>query len=417
MRICVAGKNDIAVSVMEYLYNNNGNRFELGILCNRNEKGVNTWQKSLRKFANDRNIKEYKLEELYEFEDLIFLSMEYDRIVKPNLFKTDKLYNIHFSLLPQYKGMYTSAIPILNGEEYVGVTFHKIDSGIDTGDIIAQKKIHLSKEDTCRDLYLKYIKVGTETVIENIENVINDKITSRKQSPEKSTYFSKDYIDYSNIRINLNNTAEMIKRQIRAFSFREYQLPCVLEHPIIDIFISSIKSTEKAGTIIYKTDCSMMLSTIDYNIILFFDRFMELLDACKKGDLETVKSICTVKKHINDVNDSGWTPLIVATYNNQIEIVKFLISEGANINIKNNNGTNLLMYAKDAYVNTGDDTLFRLFYKMGLSAYEYDYNQKNLLDYIKENETDNAFKENILNILQVKKENQWNILQSKSFTI
>lgn len=417
MRICVAGKNNIAVSVMEYLYNNNENRFELGILCNRNEKGINTWQRSLRKFANDRNIKEYTLEELYEFEDLIFLSMEYDRIVKPNLFKTDKLYNIHFSLLPQYKGMYTSAIPILNGEEYVGVTFHKIDSGIDTGDIIAQKKIYLSKEDTCRDLYLKYIKAGTETVIENIENVINGKVIGRKQSPEKSTYFSKDYIDYSNIRINLNNTAEMIKRQIRAFSFREYQLPCVLEHPIIDIFISNTKSTEKAGTIIYKTDYSMMLSTIDYNIILFFDRFKELLDACKKGDLENVKSICTVKKHINAANDNGWTPLIVATYNNQIEIVKYLISEGANINIKNNNGTNLLMYAKDTYVNTGDDTLFRLFYKMGLSAYEYDYNQKNLLDYIKENEMDNAFKENMLNILQIRKENQWNTLQSKNFTI
>lgn len=73
-------------------------------------------------------------------DDLIFISLEFDKIVNPDLFKDARLYNIHFSLLPSYKGMYTSAIPILNGEEMVGVTFHEIDKGIDTGNIIAQKK-------------------------------------------------------------------------------------------------------------------------------------------------------------------------------------------------------------------------------------------------------------------------------------
>ena len=58
----------------------------------------------------------------------------------PKNFLNARLYNIHFSYLPAYKGMFTSALPIKNGEVDSGVTLHKIESGIDTGDIIDQIK-------------------------------------------------------------------------------------------------------------------------------------------------------------------------------------------------------------------------------------------------------------------------------------
>ena len=54
--------------------------------------------------------------------------------------------------------MYTSCLPILNGETITGVTLHKIDSGIDTGYIIKQKVFKININDTARDLYLKYLK-------------------------------------------------------------------------------------------------------------------------------------------------------------------------------------------------------------------------------------------------------------------
>ena len=68
----------------------------------------------------------------------MFISLEYHRLIDPLKFVTSKLYNPHFSLLPAYKGMYTSALPLLNDEKDAGVTLHHIDSGIDTGDIIDQ---------------------------------------------------------------------------------------------------------------------------------------------------------------------------------------------------------------------------------------------------------------------------------------
>lgn len=384
MFICVAGKNNIAVDVLEYLIRINNGRYELGVVCNKTETGKNSWQKSLRFFSQRFNVPEYHLEDMYMRDDLIFISLEFDKIVNPDLFKDARLYNIHFSLLPSYKGMYTSAIPILNGEEMVGVTFHEIDKGIDTGNIIAQKKIKIDQQDTSRDLYLKYISNGTQLVLSQIENVIQDKVHAYPQEAKGSTYYSKKYIDYSNLKIDLCQTALGIQKQIRAFSFREYQLPVVCVKKIIDSKITDIRSLKKAGTIVEQNENGIMFASVDYNIILYIDRFYELLEACKTGDLDLVKDICSVKKHINECDEHGWTPLMVATYNNQKKVVDYLLINGADIFAVNNNGTNLLMYAKAAYLQYNDIELLKKFFDLGVDIEREDYRGKNLESYLKD---------------------------------
>lgn len=69
-----------------------------------------------KKTAHDYGVKEISLEDAYD-NATYFISLEFDRLVKPELFKKGKPYNIHFSILPKYKGMYTSIWPILNGEK------------------------------------------------------------------------------------------------------------------------------------------------------------------------------------------------------------------------------------------------------------------------------------------------------------
>ena len=168
--ICIAGKNNIAVTVAEYILKEY-KEVTLIACCNATDNGKNGFQRSFKSFCTQHQVPVKKLEELYSISNLIFLSLEYDRIIRPSNFLTEKLYNIHFSYLPAYKGMYTSALPILNSETYTGVTLHKIDVGIDTGDIIAQKKIEILQDFSGQDLYLKYIEEGTKLVIENIENI------------------------------------------------------------------------------------------------------------------------------------------------------------------------------------------------------------------------------------------------------
>lgn len=383
-QVCIAGKNDIAVLVLERLikiYDKDC----ISVVCNSTDTGENGFQRSFKKYAKKVGVQEYTLEETYAIDNLVFISLEYNRIIDPNKFKAARLYNIHFSLLPQYKGMYTSAHPVLNGEHKTGVTLHRIDAGIDTGDIIDQKEFIIEDTDNCKDVYLKYIKTGTEVVLRNLEDLIYGSETAYSQPCLNSSYYSKNSLDYSHLIIDLKQTAEGIARQIKAFSFRDFQLPQVMGHKIIDYKILKSKSASKPGKCIFEMDNGMILSTIDYDIALYFDRFEELMLACEKGDLELVKEITAVTRHINEKDEHGWSPLIKATYYNQINIVKYLISVGADIHVKNNNGTNLLMYAKEAYLKTKDCTLYGLYKELGLSEKEKDYSDRDLLFYVSGN--------------------------------
>lgn len=271
-KICIAGKNDIAVDALLFLLTRGVERDEIVVTCNRNEPGENTWQKSLRYCAKKEGVVELSLEEIYDISDIFFVSLEYDRLIRPERFQTDKLYNIHFSKLPKYKGMYTSAMPLLNNESETGVTFHRIDSGIDTGDIIAQKTIPIDPEDTGKDVYKKYISYGTELCKEMLEKYFlnGESVTAVPQDPMQSTYYSKQSIDYGHLAADLNQTALGIKNQVRAFFFPEYQVLKIHEKPIARAVITDRRSKEKSGTILDSDQEKMTIATIDYDLELYY---------------------------------------------------------------------------------------------------------------------------------------------------
>ena len=76
MFVCVAGKNDISVEILEYLVECQEDRYEIGVVCNKNETGKDSWQKSLRYHAKKMGIREYALQEIYNMQQVLFLSLE-----------------------------------------------------------------------------------------------------------------------------------------------------------------------------------------------------------------------------------------------------------------------------------------------------------------------------------------------------
>ena len=68
-----------------------------------------------------------------------------------------KILNIHPSLLPKYKGLNTHQRAITNKEKYSGCTVHFVNSQLDSGKIILQKKVKISKGDTARSLAKKIL--------------------------------------------------------------------------------------------------------------------------------------------------------------------------------------------------------------------------------------------------------------------
>tara|TARA_B110001452_G_scaffold122025_1_gene101211 strand:- start:36 stop:857 length:822 start_codon:yes stop_codon:yes gene_type:complete len=255
MKICIAGKNEIAINSVKYLYQKVGvDKKNILVCTNKNDTGKDTWQPSLLKFSKQNKIEVVSLSDLYPYEDIFFISLEFDKILNPSLFKTTNLFNIHFSLLPRYKGMYTSIFPILNGDKISGVTLHKIDEGIDTGNIIDYCSLQIDITDTSRDLYFKCMKSGFKIFKDNIEKILNLKFSTEPQGFLESTYNSKNTINFNKIEIDLNKTSIEIHNQIRAFIFIEYQLPSVKNNKIISSQITKDKIEvnffKKSGSVI-----------------------------------------------------------------------------------------------------------------------------------------------------------------------
>ena len=116
MIICIAGKNEIAVNALEFILNNKPEDVTVVGLPNTGDDGVNGWQPSFRFACNKLNVRIVTLEECYDLEDLLFLSLEFAKLIQPKKFLSTRLFNLHFSLLPAYKGSLTSIHPILNGD-------------------------------------------------------------------------------------------------------------------------------------------------------------------------------------------------------------------------------------------------------------------------------------------------------------
>lgn len=380
MTICIAGKNEIAINTTVFIKHHFPILKVVGIATEA-DSCINTSHRSFKSFLIVNEVEEITLEDAYTLKDLIFISLQFDKIVTPDKFLSKKLFNLHFSLLPSYKGMYPSVWPILNFEEYGGVTLHEIDKGIDTGDIIEQTKIKIETHETVTTLYRKYSSYGTNLIQQNFQALLNNTYTKNKQSVLGSTYYSHKSIDYKNISLDLNTTAAQIDAQIRAFTYRQYQLLNVYDKKIVSSSFTDEKSLKKPGELIFEDEFTMKISTIDFNIILYKDKFEEFVGACKTDNLQVVKKLLSYV-NLEDKTKEGWTALMVACYNNSVRTIYFLLNNRADVNAINNNGTTVLMFAKDGALNSNSYEALNLVLKYEPEIYLKDFFNKNILDYL-----------------------------------
>ncbi len=90
-------------------------------------------------------------------------------------------FNLHASLLPDYRGAAPINWAIINGETKTGVTTFFIDEKIDTGEIILQDQIEIDIKDTAGDLHDKLMKIGSELVIRTVNLIQQGNVKTIKQ--------------------------------------------------------------------------------------------------------------------------------------------------------------------------------------------------------------------------------------------
>lgn len=223
--ICIAGKNQCAIDALMYV-KKNFKKYKILSLPNKSDTGKDGWQKSFRKFSKKQKIKITTLKELYNIKDLLLFSLEFEAIINTNRFISKKLFNFHFSLLPKYRGCHTNFYQILYGEKITGVTLHLMNKGIDTGNIIDKITYNLPINCTAFENYKKLLKYSFKLFKKNINRIIKNKYTSKKQLIKNGSYFSRKSINYTKIiKINKLNHNLKTHNKIRSLIFQPFQLP------------------------------------------------------------------------------------------------------------------------------------------------------------------------------------------------
>ena len=268
--IVICGKGRIAASALSYTvqYVAVSQMSARVLACpNATDKGYDTWEASLVRAAAQLGVERTSLEAVEAEPGLLLVSLEYDRIVRVARFASRRLYNIHFSALPKYRGVYTSIWPLLNGESHVGVTLHYMAAGVDDGAIIAQRMISVASYSTARHLYDSYMDEGLALFHEWLPRLATTIPHSTAQDESEATSFNRQSLDLSRVEVDLSRTGEDICRFVRAHVFPEYQLPTINGRAVRACAVLPGTTAAAATTPIHDTGYSSSYATGDGRIV------------------------------------------------------------------------------------------------------------------------------------------------------
>ena len=126
-------------------------------------------------------------------------------------------FNLHASLLPDYRGAAPINWAIINGEKNTGITTFFIDEKIDTGHLIFQKEVEIADKDTAGVLHDKLMTQGGELVLDTIKAIEKDTVTVQPQ-PKDDTFKTAYKLDRENTKINWEKDMYSIYNLIRGLS-------------------------------------------------------------------------------------------------------------------------------------------------------------------------------------------------------
>lgn len=179
---------------------------------------------SLENLCKNNNIS-YSLDKITKdnlpFKPDIIISIYYRHIIPDEIIRivNGKIMNLHPSVLPKYRGCSSVTWALINGETEYGFTYHYIDNGIDTGNIILQHKLPIEQWDTQYSLYNKVMFKSMEYFNQAFELLVNG-YEGLKQSGAPS-YFKRGCPFEG--KIDDSWEYDKIERFIRAMYFPPYK--------------------------------------------------------------------------------------------------------------------------------------------------------------------------------------------------
>ncbi|WP_250432444.1 methionyl-tRNA formyltransferase [Hanstruepera flava] len=228
LRIVFMGTPDFAVSTLKILVDNNYNI--VGVITAPDKpagRGRKLHESAVKVYAQENklnilqptNLKSSSfLQELKDLKANLQIVVAF-RMLPKVVWQMPELgtFNLHASLLPDYRGAAPINWAIINGETVSGVSTFFIDEKIDTGDMILQESVSIAKTDTAGDLHDKLMHIGSELVLKTVRQIESGNVTTRAQK-DLDTVKEAPKLNRDNCKIDWTAPMENIYNTIRGLS-------------------------------------------------------------------------------------------------------------------------------------------------------------------------------------------------------
>jgi len=123
--------------------------------------------------------------------------------------------NIHASLLPRWRGASPVAAAIRAGDQRTGVTLMRMETGLDTGPLLARSETGIGPQETAGELEGRLARMGAALLLENLPAILAGQLGAAPQQAELATYAPR--MTKAQGRIDWSATAEELARHVRAY--------------------------------------------------------------------------------------------------------------------------------------------------------------------------------------------------------
>ena len=272
MRIVYLGTPDFAVAPLKAIVGYKSAEV-VGVVCNKDKPvgrkkiltpppvKVVAEEMGIPVFQYDK-IRKEGAEDMRALKPDLMITCAFGQILSQEIIDIPELgvINIHASLLPAYRGASPINYALLFGEKETGITIMRTDIGIDTGDILLQKKLSIGEKETAGELFDRLSVCGAEAITQALPLIENGTAVYRKQNEAEAT-FTK-IIKKEDAEIDFSESSERVVNKVRAFNpapvaytFFNGELFKVYE-------AQAVCGSGQAGTII-KADKELVVATGD----------------------------------------------------------------------------------------------------------------------------------------------------------
>ncbi|MFG6368462.1 MAG: methionyl-tRNA formyltransferase [Lachnospiraceae bacterium] len=194
------------------------------------------------------------IEELRRYVADIYVVAAFGQILSKEILETPKFgcVNIHASLLPKYRGAAPINQCIIDGENETGVTIMQMDTGIDTGDILTQKKVILEDKETAETLFDKLTQAGAELIVETLPKIEQGVLIPTKQDESGASYVkmmdkAKGKIDWTCDAVSIERLVRGLNPWPSAYTFYQEKTVKIWRSDVVEL---STEDTQQPGTIV-----------------------------------------------------------------------------------------------------------------------------------------------------------------------